>query len=189
MPPPKRCRCPHCATRRRSTSGPSRAKLDWLITMGVCTHLGCVPLGTGEGENRGPFGGYFCPCHGSHVRHGGAHPQRPGAEKSRGAGLRLHIADHGRDRQKGEADNELSLGQGLRTQASRHALARRAAAASAARLWRGRRRLSGAAQPQLHVEFRRARRDLPGDPDRHRNRPGDALCLQRRTGRSIRSSS
>ena len=37
----------------------------WLITMGVCTHLGCVPLGAGEGENRGPYGGYFCPCHGS----------------------------------------------------------------------------------------------------------------------------
>ena len=40
-------------------------KANWLITMGVCTHLGCIPLGTGEGENRGPFGGYFCPCHGS----------------------------------------------------------------------------------------------------------------------------
>ena len=40
-------------------------KAQWLITMGVCTHLGCVPLGAGEGENRGPFGGYFCPCHGS----------------------------------------------------------------------------------------------------------------------------
>jgi len=38
---------------------------NWLITMGVCTHLGCVPLGAGEGENRGDFGGYFCPCHGS----------------------------------------------------------------------------------------------------------------------------
>jgi ubiquinol-cytochrome c reductase iron-sulfur subunit len=40
-------------------------KSQWLVTMGVCTHLGCVPLGAGEGENRGPFGGYFCPCHGS----------------------------------------------------------------------------------------------------------------------------
>lgn len=40
-------------------------KEQWLITMGVCTHLGCTPLGAGEGENRGPFGGYFCPCHGS----------------------------------------------------------------------------------------------------------------------------
>ena len=40
-------------------------KANWLITLGVCTHLGCVPLGIGEGENRGPYGGYFCPCHGS----------------------------------------------------------------------------------------------------------------------------
>ena len=38
---------------------------DILVTMGVCTHLGCVPLGAAEGENKGEFGGYFCPCHGS----------------------------------------------------------------------------------------------------------------------------
>ncbi len=41
-------------------------KANWLITMAVCTHLGCVPLGAAEGENRGEYGGYFCPCHGSH---------------------------------------------------------------------------------------------------------------------------
>jgi ubiquinol-cytochrome c reductase iron-sulfur subunit len=41
-------------------------KENWLITMGVCTHLGCVPLGAAAGEVRGEFGGYFCPCHGSH---------------------------------------------------------------------------------------------------------------------------
>jgi ubiquinol-cytochrome c reductase iron-sulfur subunit len=41
-------------------------KENWLITLGVCTHLGCVPLGVGGGENRGEYGGYFCPCHGSH---------------------------------------------------------------------------------------------------------------------------
>ena len=40
-------------------------KENWLITLGVCTHLGCIPLGAAEGENKGPFGGYFCPCHGS----------------------------------------------------------------------------------------------------------------------------
>ena len=40
-------------------------KQNWLITLGVCTHLGCVPLGAAEGENRGEYGGYFCPCHGS----------------------------------------------------------------------------------------------------------------------------
>ena len=33
----------------------------WLVQMGVCTHLGCVPLG-----QAGDFGGWFCPCHGSH---------------------------------------------------------------------------------------------------------------------------
>ncbi len=39
--------------------------LPWLVVIGVCTHLGCIPLGTGDGENRGPYGGWFCPCHGS----------------------------------------------------------------------------------------------------------------------------
>jgi len=41
-------------------------KQNWLITLGVCTHLGCVPLGAAEGEVRGDYAGYFCPCHGSH---------------------------------------------------------------------------------------------------------------------------
>ncbi len=39
---------------------------DFLVQLGVCTHLGCVPLGAGEGESKGEFDGYFCPCHGSH---------------------------------------------------------------------------------------------------------------------------
>jgi ubiquinol-cytochrome c reductase iron-sulfur subunit len=39
---------------------------NWLITMGVCTHLGCVPQGSVVGEVQGEFDGYFCPCHGSH---------------------------------------------------------------------------------------------------------------------------
>lgn len=38
----------------------------WMIVVGVCTHLGCVPLGTTQGENRGDYNGWFCPCHGSH---------------------------------------------------------------------------------------------------------------------------
>lgn len=38
---------------------------NWLIMIGVCTHLGCIPLGVGEGEPKGEFDGYFCPCHGS----------------------------------------------------------------------------------------------------------------------------
>jgi ubiquinol-cytochrome c reductase iron-sulfur subunit len=40
-------------------------KPEWLILVGICTHLGCVPLGQRTGESRGEFGGWFCPCHGS----------------------------------------------------------------------------------------------------------------------------
>ena len=39
---------------------------QWLILEGVCTHLGCVPLGSKIGDPRGDYGGWFCPCHGSH---------------------------------------------------------------------------------------------------------------------------
>lgn len=38
----------------------------YLVLIGVCTHLGCVPLGTKPGDEKGEFGGWFCPCHGSH---------------------------------------------------------------------------------------------------------------------------
>ena len=38
----------------------------WLVVVGVCTHLGCVPLGQKIGDSKGEFGGWFCPCHGSH---------------------------------------------------------------------------------------------------------------------------
>jgi len=41
-------------------------KAEWLIIKGVCTHLGCIPLGAKPGQPRGDFGGWFCPCHGSH---------------------------------------------------------------------------------------------------------------------------
>lgn len=41
-------------------------KPEWLVVMGICTHLGCVPLGQKKTEPRGEFGGWFCPCHGSH---------------------------------------------------------------------------------------------------------------------------
>jgi ubiquinol-cytochrome c reductase iron-sulfur subunit len=40
-------------------------KPQWLILVGVCTHLGCIPLGQKVGDPKGEFGGWFCPCHGS----------------------------------------------------------------------------------------------------------------------------
>ena len=49
---------------------------EWLVMMGVCTHLGCVPLGDGAGE----FNGWFCPCHGSHYDTSGRIRKGPAPE-------------------------------------------------------------------------------------------------------------
>ncbi len=49
---------------------------EWLVMMGVCTHLGCVPLGDGAGD----FGGWFCPCHGSHYDTSGRIRRGPAPE-------------------------------------------------------------------------------------------------------------
>ena len=52
---------------RHPESDEERAeKPDYLVLVGVCTHLGCVPLGQKTGEVRGDYDGWFCPCHGSH---------------------------------------------------------------------------------------------------------------------------
>jgi ubiquinol-cytochrome c reductase iron-sulfur subunit len=37
----------------------------WLVMIGICTHLGCIPKGQSVGDYKGEFGGWFCPCHGS----------------------------------------------------------------------------------------------------------------------------
>ncbi|MEX2643954.1 MAG: ubiquinol-cytochrome c reductase iron-sulfur subunit [Acetobacterales bacterium] len=50
---------------------------EWLVVVGVCTHLGCIPLGTKEGDPRGDYGGWFCPCHGSHYDNSGRIRQGP----------------------------------------------------------------------------------------------------------------
>ncbi|MEQ9641410.1 MAG: ubiquinol-cytochrome c reductase iron-sulfur subunit [Alphaproteobacteria bacterium] len=39
---------------------------EWLVVVGICTHLGCVPLGQRPADSKGEWGGWFCPCHGSH---------------------------------------------------------------------------------------------------------------------------
>lgn len=42
-----------------------KGKDEWLVVVGVCTHLGCVPNGQKATDNRGEYGGWLCPCHGS----------------------------------------------------------------------------------------------------------------------------
>ena len=49
---------------------------EWLVMIGVCTHLGCVPIGDGAGD----FGGWFCPCHGSHYDTSGRIRRGPAPE-------------------------------------------------------------------------------------------------------------
>ena len=41
-------------------------KPEWLVLVGVCTHLGCVPLGQKVSDIKGDYNGWYCPCHGSH---------------------------------------------------------------------------------------------------------------------------
>ena len=47
------------------------ANEKYIVLVGVCTHLGCVPLGQKTGDIKGQYGGWFCPCHGSHYDNSG----------------------------------------------------------------------------------------------------------------------
>lgn len=40
-------------------------KPEWLVMVGICTHLGCIPVGQKPSDDHGPYDGWFCPCHGS----------------------------------------------------------------------------------------------------------------------------
>lgn len=57
-------------------------KPEWLVVIGVCTHLGCIPI-----ANAGEFGGYYCPCHGSHYDASGRIRKGP-------APLNLQVPQH-----------------------------------------------------------------------------------------------
>jgi ubiquinol-cytochrome c reductase iron-sulfur subunit len=43
-----------------------KGKENWLVMIGICTHLGCIPKGQRPTDDKGDYGGWFCPCHGSH---------------------------------------------------------------------------------------------------------------------------
>lgn len=57
----------------RSAAG----KENWIIMIGICTHLGCIPKGQAPGDNRGEYDGWFCPCHGSQYDTAGRIRQGP----------------------------------------------------------------------------------------------------------------
>jgi ubiquinol-cytochrome c reductase iron-sulfur subunit len=54
---------------RAKATDENRTKKDhenWLVLIGICTHLGCIPKGQSMADAKGDYGGWFCPCHGSH---------------------------------------------------------------------------------------------------------------------------
>ena len=55
-------------------------KDEWLVLVGVCTHLGCVPLGQKMSDTKGEYNGWFCPCHGSHYDSSGRIRKGPAPE-------------------------------------------------------------------------------------------------------------
>jgi ubiquinol-cytochrome c reductase iron-sulfur subunit len=62
-------------------------KPEWLIMVGVCTHLGCIPLGQKPSDPHGDYGGWFCPCHGSHYDTSGRIRKGPAPQN-------LHVPDY-----------------------------------------------------------------------------------------------
>ena len=75
---PWRSSSPSCPTKARATTTCPRGRPpptlnrtkkgheNWIVLVGICTHLGCIPKGQNLSDARGDFGGWFCPCHGSH---------------------------------------------------------------------------------------------------------------------------
>jgi ubiquinol-cytochrome c reductase iron-sulfur subunit len=73
-------------------------KPEWLVMVGVCTHLGCVPLGQKPADQKGEFGGWFCPCHGSAYDTSGRIRRGPAPEN-------LHVPEY-----VFESDTKIKIG-------------------------------------------------------------------------------
>jgi ubiquinol-cytochrome c reductase iron-sulfur subunit len=67
-------------TRATDAARTKAGKENWLVLVGICTHLGCIPKGQALGDKRGDFGGWFCPCHGSHYDTSGRIRQGPATQ-------------------------------------------------------------------------------------------------------------
>ena len=162
-------------------------KPEWLIIVGVCTHLGCIPLGHKTGDDRGALRRLVLPVPRLGLRHVGAYPAGAGAAQPGRAALRVHLRHRDQDR-LGSAMASRHIRPAPRSDIEpRHPLDRLPAADRQACRARAQ-RISDAAQPELLVEFRLSRRDHAGHHDRHRRRAGDALHAECRRWPSIRSS-
>ena len=68
-------------------------KPEWLVLVGVCTHLGCVPLGQKLSDTKGEYNGWFCPCHGSHYDSSGRIRKGPAPENLAEVGCQSRLPD------------------------------------------------------------------------------------------------
>lgn len=57
-----------------------KGKEQWLVLIGICTHLGCIPKGNALGDPKGDYDGWFCPCHGSNYDSAGRIRKGPAPE-------------------------------------------------------------------------------------------------------------
>ncbi len=183
------------------TDAERATKPEWLVIVGVCTHLGCVPLGNKPGEPQGRLQWLVLPVPWLALRHGGPHPQGAGAAQPGRAGICLpdgHQRPHRLTRQTRHPRRDIRRGHDTegyhggrrsrpRLQERRPALDRRPAAAGHLGL-QGVRGLSGAEEPELFLELRLARRHHADAADRDRHRAGDALHAAHVDWRSIPSS-
>ena len=71
---------------------------NWIVLVGICTHLGCIPEGSGPERCPGRLRRLVLPLPRLALRYGGPHPQGPGAAQSRGAALRVHVRHQDQDR-------------------------------------------------------------------------------------------
>ena len=151
---------------------------EYLVLVGVCTHLGCTPTVSTPAGSAGRVWRLALPLPRLAIRYRRPHPQRPRAAEPGRPALFLPHA-HAHQSRLTERPHVRSLD--LRSEIRPRALD---GFASAARALRARHdaELPDAAQPEHLVHLRRHPHVLPGHPDRHRHRAGDALCRQRGHG-------
>ena len=176
-----------CPTRSRTRRASSRSMTQWQVLIGICTHLGCIPI-----AHQGPYDGYFCPCHGSVYDTSGRIRSGPAPANLRVAALRVRFRHPGSGSADRRRDQSLqgSIMSGHSTYQPQNAfmkwMERRLPIARAGLFLL--RRLPDAAQSQLLVDLRRHPHLHAGDADRHRHRARDALHAACRLSPSIPSS-
>ncbi len=169
-----------CPIRRPTRRASKKGHDEWLVIVGICTHLGCVPLG-----HQGQYRRLVLPLPRLALRHRRPHPPGPGAEQP----ATFRPTTSSPTPRSGSAEGRAAW-RALDLPAARPAsrTGSRARLPLVGLIHVLVRRLSDAAQPQLLVDLRRHPDLHAGGADRHRHRAGDALHAARRRSPSTPSS-